>query len=86
LVLDRVPGRILVAAVDGDEFPDVVAISAGRRITVLRNDGGAGFVALDVAVGDGPLEDVAVADVDGDGNTDLLTPSSLAVSILPGLR
>jgi hypothetical protein len=66
-------GRILVADIDGDGKPDLIATTFGGAVTVLRNKGGLTF-APHV---DFPVElcvtGLASGDVNGDGRIDVIT-------------
>lgn len=76
-------GGAAVADIDGDGFPDIFLTRVGYPDVLYRNDGGTGFtevtqraglsdVPADTAITGGSTAAVFV-DLDGDGNTDLMT-------------
>ena len=70
---------IAAGDVDGDGDTDLV-VGAGGALTVLANDGGGGFTAvpgaIDVAGRVSAVSALALGDVDGDGNPDLVVGQS----------
>jgi hypothetical protein len=81
------PRSVAVGDVDGDGFPDVVGGETnGGRVGVFRNDGTGHLlpvVLYDVA---SVVDAVALADVDGDGDLDLLVAARSLRSGLAVLR
>jgi hypothetical protein len=79
------PWEPALADLDGDGDPDILATDAGgSRVARWRNDGAAGFVRLDdLGVGIG-VTDVTPADLDDDGDLDLLVVSTLATHVWMG--
>ena len=66
------PTAIVAGDFDRDGTPDLAVSSGANVVTVLRGTGGGSFeIAATLAAGLGP-EDLAVADVDGNGAVDLL--------------
>ncbi|MGD1072736.1 MAG: FG-GAP-like repeat-containing protein [Bryobacteraceae bacterium] len=82
------PDSIAVADFNGDGVPDLVTANYNdHNLTVLLGDGAGGFTPAPhspFAVGSNPRS-VAVADLNGDGNPDLVTVTAAnAVTILLG--
>lgn len=75
---------IRVADLDGDGDLDVVFPNDGgvaQPLVVYENDGNAGFTDVsDTAVGDhtGRIRQVAIGDIDGDGDVDIYAPEATA--------
>ncbi len=70
------PAGLLLLDYDNDGWLDLLAYGSGVR--VWRNAGKKGFVDVTTALGlenTGPVDDVAAADFDQDGDTDLVTAS-----------
>jgi FG-GAP-like repeat len=65
------PGRFVVGDVDGDAAPDVLA-NAMLAPTVLRNDGQGALQTNDLHIFTGLLSQVDAADLDGDGDQDVV--------------
>ncbi len=61
-----------VGDLNGDGFPDVVAASGQNFVSVLLNDAGKGFSSHRDYFADGETRGTKLADVNGDGNLDLL--------------
>ena len=81
---------LAVADVNGDGIPDIIAagtttVNATGSVSVLLGRAGGGFwPAVNLNVPGAP-QSVAIADVDGDGNLDLVVgENSFAVAVLPG--
>lgn len=74
LPVGNFPEAVAVVDVNGDGYPDLVGVNAGSAtLTVLTNNGAAGFgFAAAPPVGNEPFA-VAVADVNGDGKPDLIS-------------
>ncbi len=67
------PIDILAADMNGDTFPDLVTTNNEGSVSILLNDGSAGFTSQSTLVdGSGPAQTVA-ADMNGDGRLDLAT-------------
>ncbi|MCA8951554.1 MAG: VCBS repeat-containing protein [Planctomycetes bacterium] len=66
---------------DGDGAPDIVASVANRGLVLLRNDGSGGFFDASELLPAEPAAawDVACADADGDGDTDLFAVAGVTV-------
>lgn len=81
------PRRVIVADVNGDGIPDLVAINQSSDTVSVFIGAGAGVFAAGVqyATGDQP-DNVAAADLNGDGRLDLVVPnaSSGNVSVFLG--
>lgn len=79
---DTVPGAMATGDLDGDGASDVVLADKGDvanqpKLTVLFNDGSGSFGSKETfKEEDRNLEDVAIADLDGDGALDILSASS----------
>ncbi len=83
LPFDGAPVRVRVGDFDDDDKLDVV-VAGDAGVTLFRGDGAGGFVVADfeaVAL----LTDLAVDDVDEDGNLDVVTASG-AIAAGPGLE
>lgn len=66
--------RVAAADLDGDGAVDLAVLSRQRqRVSLLANDGDAGFRELWAEQVDGDPNDLAAADLDGDGRLDLAT-------------
>ncbi|MEQ9094825.1 MAG: VCBS repeat-containing protein [Phycisphaerales bacterium] len=65
------PVALDIADVNNDGAPDVVSIGFSGRITVFLNDGGGALATATVLETDIALSDVAVGDLDHDGNADI---------------
>jgi len=80
---------LAVADLDHDGDRDIVVASAfdfdSRWVTVVRNDGLGGFAAPQVTNLDTQPWDLALADLDGDGWADIITPSPGASFLTVGL-
>jgi hypothetical protein len=68
------PVAFAAGDLDGDGQQDfAVACRDPDAVTVYRNDGSGGFVRQDIVLGPGSeMQDVRIADVDGDGQADLV--------------
>jgi Ca2+-binding RTX toxin-like protein len=85
------PSSVITADVNGDGVPDIlVASSATDQVTVFLGNGDGTFAApiqtpISAGISVGP-NSIAVADVNGDGNADLIVADGYGgnVSILPG--
>ena len=69
-----------VADMDGDGDLDIVSASSGdSTIAWYENDGAANpsWTAVDIATSAGGAWDVHIADIDGDGDLDIVSASSL---------
>jgi hypothetical protein len=80
------PTTILAARLDGDAYPDIAIADSGTdEIVIWRGDGAGGFVAAGAArvsaSPDASLESFAAADLDGDGDLDLIAPDVWANSL-----
>ena len=76
VTVDNEPTSVIVGDLDGDSDLDLaVANFSGDNVTVLLNDGGAGFseaAGSPIAAGNGPFS-ITRGDLDGDGDLDLAT-------------
>ncbi|MDY7110593.1 MAG: FG-GAP repeat protein [Planctomycetota bacterium] len=84
--VDLGPGVLEPEDLDDDEHIDMVVGNRGSdKVTLLLNDGAANFDTMTFTVGNDPAS-IAIADVDVDGDEDVLvvadTPESRAVRIL----
>jgi hypothetical protein len=73
------PRSVIAADVDGDGDTDVVAASGDNgngRVDWYSNNGSQEFVARPIRFGIGYAENVSVADVDSDGDVDVLSASA----------
>lgn len=66
--------RLFAADVDDDAFADLVYSDNQGIVTTLRGDGAGGFTGTDVVDAGTEFAVPAVADLDGDGYTDLAVP------------
>lgn len=73
IAVDGMPGGLAIADFTGDGYPDIaVSRHLAGRISILRNDGAAGFIAhSEVLSGAGPIY-LRTADFDEDGRDDLV--------------
>jgi hypothetical protein len=83
------PRSVTVGDIDADGDLDILTANAGQNngISILLNNGaGSFFKRLDVPVGSKPPRAAKLADVDGDGDLDIVTASyednSVAVLIV----
>ena len=93
LAVNGYPSSIAVADLDGDGLPDIVtANQQGNTVSILKNLGSGGTISDDsfaapVSFATGPNPwNVFIADIDGDGNPDVVTlnqgSASQKISIL----
>lgn len=76
-------GGLAVGPVNGDGWPDVVVCTGNQRAIVSRAAGGGNFFPpVEYFVGTGELVSIALADLDRDGATDLLTGSGVGAGSL----
>ena len=66
-------GIVRLADVNGDGYPDLVAIAGGTTLRVYLNDGHGRFRDTRQRLGAGMIGALALADVDGDGAVDAVT-------------
>ncbi|GEM_PF-2629931 len=69
------PERIAVGDLDRDGKPDLVIGNGNGQLSIFRNTSSVGNISfavrIDIPITNGPT-DVAVADIDGDGNPDII--------------
>lgn len=65
--------QAVAADIDMDGWTDVVGLTADGKAVLLHNQGDGRLALVRTAFGDGAAHALAVADLDGDGNPDLLT-------------
>ncbi len=84
------PMKVTTGDIDGDAKPDLVTITSGNNVSVLRNIGSVGSVSsgsfatkVDFATGERPYN-IVIGDLDGDGKPDMVIvdQDSSAVSVL----
>jgi hypothetical protein len=80
----RLPWAVQVGKLNGDAYPDIVTANTyGGNLSVLLSTGPHTYAsAVNYPFGGGGATSVAIADLDGDGNNDLLTPNYFAAQLL----
>ena len=68
-------GMTLARDIDGDSDLDVVASSSAKGIIVIRNNGDGTFAPEELVTGFGGIIRIATADMDGDGDEDIVSGS-----------
>jgi hypothetical protein len=73
------PQTLAIGNLDGDDRPDLV-VGGGSYVWVLRDNGVGFFGAATGAATGAPVNDVAIADLDGDGDADFAAVSDNQLS------
>ena len=73
--------RYVLTDIDGDGFPDLVELN-NLQLTLFRNTGQAEFVPLDSLNLGGQYEVMAVADIDNDGQKEIVVGNALEMRII----
>jgi hypothetical protein len=65
------PERVEAGDVDGNGWTDLVSVGPGNSVGIIRNLGGGAFSTSTMQAGTGAWNDLALGDLDGDGDLDV---------------